>query len=308
MRSTSGGASNAKRSGGFVPMSSVGMPKRFAGNDLQQAEPDDRRQDGALEELGKSRGGQGHGRMIERYRARKTFGGPSVKLESPAWRRSRARPGFGPRPSPRETRLGAAELAGRVAENLRAQRKRRAISLDELAQLTGVSRAALSQIEMLIVEPHHQRVVEDRLRAGDRLRRSDRRDPRRAGGAAAGRSPAPAVGGRKIREPAPHARLGDCAGRDVAAAPGRTDDSFLWPLTRQNCGSLSGVFSTTSAIPSPCPGRLGGFVDQQAARRRQTRLSAGQPHKPIVHRTSPIVTPQFEVPDLQINFLSKPAP
>src|SRR5437763_11961669 len=49
--------------------------------------------------------------------------------------------------------VGAADLAGRVAENLRAQRKRRAMSLDELAQLTGVSRAALSQIETRKTNP-----------------------------------------------------------------------------------------------------------------------------------------------------------
>jgi transcriptional regulator with XRE-family HTH domain len=56
-------------------------------------------------------------------------------------------------PIPSGDELGAAELAGRVAENLRAQRKRRAISLDELAQLTGVSRAALSQIETRKTNP-----------------------------------------------------------------------------------------------------------------------------------------------------------
>ncbi len=39
MRSTSGGASNAKRSGGFVPMSSVGMPKRFAGTICNRPNP-----------------------------------------------------------------------------------------------------------------------------------------------------------------------------------------------------------------------------------------------------------------------------
>jgi len=56
-------------------------------------------------------------------------------------------------PIPSGDELGAAELAGRVAENLRAQRKRRAMSLDELAQLTGVSRAALSQIETRKTNP-----------------------------------------------------------------------------------------------------------------------------------------------------------
>jgi len=56
-------------------------------------------------------------------------------------------------PIPAGDEIGAAELAGRVAENLRAQRKRRAMSLDELAQLTGVSRAALSQIETRKTNP-----------------------------------------------------------------------------------------------------------------------------------------------------------
>jgi len=56
-------------------------------------------------------------------------------------------------PIPSGDELGAAELAGRVAENLREQRKRRAMSLDELAQRTGVSRAALSQIETRKTNP-----------------------------------------------------------------------------------------------------------------------------------------------------------
>jgi XRE family transcriptional regulator, regulator of sulfur utilization len=56
-------------------------------------------------------------------------------------------------PIPAGDEVGAAEMAGRVAENLRAQRKRRAMSLDELAQLTGVSRAALSQIETRKTNP-----------------------------------------------------------------------------------------------------------------------------------------------------------
>lgn len=42
---------------------------------------------------------------------------------------------------------GAAELARRVAENVRARRKARGMTLDELAAASGVSRAALSQIE-----------------------------------------------------------------------------------------------------------------------------------------------------------------
>jgi transcriptional regulator with XRE-family HTH domain len=43
--------------------------------------------------------------------------------------------------------IGAAQLGRRVAENLRQRRKGRSMSLDQLAGLSGVSRAALSQIE-----------------------------------------------------------------------------------------------------------------------------------------------------------------
>jgi len=43
--------------------------------------------------------------------------------------------------------VGAAELGRRVAENLRERRKARGMSLDDLARASGVSRAALSQIE-----------------------------------------------------------------------------------------------------------------------------------------------------------------
>ncbi len=50
-------------------------------------------------------------------------------------------------PLPPGDDLGAAELAQRVAANLRERRKTRGLSLDELASASGVSRAALSQIE-----------------------------------------------------------------------------------------------------------------------------------------------------------------
>ncbi len=43
--------------------------------------------------------------------------------------------------------VGAAELGRRVADNLRTKRKTRGMSLDDLAAASGVSRAALSQIE-----------------------------------------------------------------------------------------------------------------------------------------------------------------
>jgi transcriptional regulator with XRE-family HTH domain len=67
--------------------------------------------------------------------------------------KKRAKPGLRGAPIPAGDELGAAELAGRVADNLRDRRKRREMSLDELAQLTGVSRAALSQIETRKTNP-----------------------------------------------------------------------------------------------------------------------------------------------------------
>jgi transcriptional regulator with XRE-family HTH domain len=56
-------------------------------------------------------------------------------------------------PRPPGDEVGAAQVAGRVAENLRQHRKRREMSLDELSQVTGVSRAALSQIETRKTNP-----------------------------------------------------------------------------------------------------------------------------------------------------------
>lgn len=49
--------------------------------------------------------------------------------------------------------LGAAELARRVAESLRKFRAERRLSLDELSGRSGVSRAALSQIESARTNP-----------------------------------------------------------------------------------------------------------------------------------------------------------
>jgi len=51
-------------------------------------------------------------------------------------------------PLPPGDDIGAAELASRVAGNLREKRKTRNLSLDQLAVASGVSRATLSQIEM----------------------------------------------------------------------------------------------------------------------------------------------------------------
>jgi len=50
-------------------------------------------------------------------------------------------------PLPPGDDVGAAELGRRVATNLRERRKVRGMSLDQLAAASGVSRAALSQIE-----------------------------------------------------------------------------------------------------------------------------------------------------------------
>lgn len=49
--------------------------------------------------------------------------------------------------------LGAAELTRRVAENLKRLRKERGLSFDQLASVSGVSRAALSQIESAKTNP-----------------------------------------------------------------------------------------------------------------------------------------------------------
>lgn len=49
--------------------------------------------------------------------------------------------------------IGAAELSRRVAENLRHKRKARGMSLDDLAKSSGVSRAALSQVETCKTNP-----------------------------------------------------------------------------------------------------------------------------------------------------------
>ncbi len=56
-------------------------------------------------------------------------------------------------PLPPGDDVGAADLARRVAANLRERRKARGLSLDQLATASGVSRAALSQVETLKSNP-----------------------------------------------------------------------------------------------------------------------------------------------------------
>ena len=63
-------------------------------------------------------------------------------MEDDVAARKPIRPGPGPGDD-----VGAADLGRRVAENLRQRRKARGMSLDDLARSSGVSRAALSQIE-----------------------------------------------------------------------------------------------------------------------------------------------------------------
>ena len=48
---------------------------------------------------------------------------------------------------------GAAELGRRIADNLRERRRTLGLSLDDLARISGVSRAALSQIETCRTNP-----------------------------------------------------------------------------------------------------------------------------------------------------------
>lgn len=49
--------------------------------------------------------------------------------------------------------LGAADMGRQIAENLRQKRKNRGMSLDDLAKASGVSRAALSQVETCKTNP-----------------------------------------------------------------------------------------------------------------------------------------------------------
>jgi len=64
----------------------------------------------------------------------------SQAAKAPPVARPRARAGNG-------DDVGAAELAGRVADSLRRFRRERELSLDDLSERSGVSRAALSQVE-----------------------------------------------------------------------------------------------------------------------------------------------------------------
>jgi transcriptional regulator with XRE-family HTH domain len=80
-----------------------------------------------------------------------SFGIPAArfgKLEDNVEARKPGRPLAGPGDD-----VGAAELGRRVAENLRQRRKARGLSLDDLARASGVSRAALSQIETVKSNP-----------------------------------------------------------------------------------------------------------------------------------------------------------
>jgi len=81
----------------------------------------------------------------------------AVPLEKPVRELSDAKDAKEKRPRvadlPPGDEVGAADLARRVADNLRSKRKARGLSLDELARSSGVSRAALSQIETCKTNP-----------------------------------------------------------------------------------------------------------------------------------------------------------
>jgi transcriptional regulator with XRE-family HTH domain len=75
-------------------------------------------------------------------------GQPSAAARAEAESDSKSRPRTRPKTNlAAGDELGAAELARRVAEALRTYRRERQLSLDELSARSGVSRAALSQIE-----------------------------------------------------------------------------------------------------------------------------------------------------------------
>ena len=82
---------------------------------------------------------------------------------------------------------GAAELGRRVADNLREHRRVSNLSLDELAKLSGVSRAALSQIETCKTNPSLSVLWKVAVGLEDPVRRADRREPRVGVAAAAER-------------------------------------------------------------------------------------------------------------------------
>ncbi len=74
--------------------------------------------------------------------AAKSKGAPSTEVEETAKRVPRERP-----LASAGDDVGAAEMGRRVAEHLRERRRSRGMSLDDLARASGVSRAALSQVE-----------------------------------------------------------------------------------------------------------------------------------------------------------------
>jgi transcriptional regulator with XRE-family HTH domain len=77
----------------------------------------------------------------------------SSKVASASENRGEVRGDSRPAPDALGDDLGAAELGQRVAENLRRKRKARGMSLDDLARASGVSRAALSQVETVKTNP-----------------------------------------------------------------------------------------------------------------------------------------------------------
>ena len=102
--------------------------------------------------------------------------------------------------------LGAAELAQRVAENLRRKRKARGMSLDDLARASGVSRAALSQVETVKTNPTVGLLWKIAVGLGVPVRRPHRRGEERDERAPPRRRPGAAFARRKAGEPPADAR------------------------------------------------------------------------------------------------------
>ena len=66
-------------------------------------------------------------------------------------------------------RIGMDDSTRLISHNLKKIRQEKAISLDKLAELTGVSKSMLGQISAVRSEPDHCHHLEDRQRVEDPL-------------------------------------------------------------------------------------------------------------------------------------------
>jgi transcriptional regulator with XRE-family HTH domain len=156
--------------------------------------------------------------------ARTSRSGSKDELETEP-RPSRERPLAGPGDD-----VGAAELGRRVADHLRERRKARGMSLDDLARSSGVSRAALSQVETCKSNPTvgllwkiavglgvpFSELIGERRTGATVLRRGDAQVLRSLDGK---------LESRPLREPPPLSGRVVAAGRALRASPRRPLDS-----------------------------------------------------------------------------------